>query len=767
MKRVIRFAMGTVVLFFGMLCAVDAMASVTVTVGSPVSNPQSGAYLLVTLQNCQSPSIVNSGTTVPPAYTFYFNSLSSLTVTLPDNVTQIACSGNSFSYYTFTYVAGGAQTVIKSVELPPGIFNLANLANLTSPPFNPGVIQGPPGPAGPQGSSGSTVPLTDANLLANTTALLANSPSPTANLTVHSVSSVFPDPTTGVLAFGCDSVCVGTGSTGPVGPNGFVYNPANSTAFESLLAQSVGGKNQNFGYGGSQTADGVTAQMFANNLNPTNAGNPLAIENLGENEVLHCPAVSGGGDGGGSGGCLQNAGFAQRTLDTWMSTTNKVYGVQATLTGTWTADSNLARYALQSTSAGSSATFPITSPTGGVCVAWEAYGAGSSATAALSIDGGAITDTLQAYGYQGQTVTTGYVGSTWTVWTQCYNAGVGAHSVKVTVSGGSPFAVVAVHAPNPLLPRNIGPPRVVSIGVIYLQNDADSAAMAAVNTQKQANVATLAALGYPVVFADVRSLVDPIYDMSSTVIQKPVPGLTTITCPASTAPPYHPNDCGHRDIFLSIQRVTGGGGSPSQLASPLLLPAVVGDNSSYNANGVLSQTAINPAWCGYIANNLPHCDGMTYRGLPYNTFALTRYAPVGDLITFGHYAGGAAPTSQASIVDDIVISSTGVGINPVLNLASGYRIVGSNLVTAVTKYTLNVTPTSVAAQTCSNQSFTATGVLVNDGFSTLSVPALMTGLTYTVQPSGANTVNMQFCNITASAIIPAAGTYAWTATSTQ
>jgi hypothetical protein len=136
----------------GLLAAASAHASVTLTIASPVSSPPIGAYIRADINNCLNPTIVNSNTTIPQSQNYYLNGQSSITVTMPDNVTQIACNGNLLSYYTFTYVSGSTQTQIKSVELPPGTFALGNLANLTAPPYNPGVIQGPVGPQGPSGA---------------------------------------------------------------------------------------------------------------------------------------------------------------------------------------------------------------------------------------------------------------------------------------------------------------------------------------------------------------------------------------------------------------------------------------------------------------------------------------------------------------------------------------------------------------------------------------------------------------------------------------
>ncbi len=130
-------------------------ATVTVNVGSLSGGLTPGAYLLWTLLNCgSSPSVVNTSTPVPITQKFYpFNGTAVCTVY--DNVTQIVCEGAMTSYYQVSLVSGGVTTFIKNVELPPGIFNLANLANVTTPPWQAGIIQGPAGPPGPSGVGGT------------------------------------------------------------------------------------------------------------------------------------------------------------------------------------------------------------------------------------------------------------------------------------------------------------------------------------------------------------------------------------------------------------------------------------------------------------------------------------------------------------------------------------------------------------------------------------------------------------------------------------
>ena len=137
--------------------ALSAGASVTLTVSPTGSTTPAAAYIRADIVNCQNPTILNGSAVVPTSRRFPLNGQASVTFTVEDNVSQIACNGNQLSYYTFTYVANNIQTTLKSVELPAGQFNLANLAPLLVPPFNPGVIQGPEGPVGPTGPQGCVV----------------------------------------------------------------------------------------------------------------------------------------------------------------------------------------------------------------------------------------------------------------------------------------------------------------------------------------------------------------------------------------------------------------------------------------------------------------------------------------------------------------------------------------------------------------------------------------------------------------------------------
>ena len=274
----------------------------------------------------------------------------------------------------------------------------------------------------------------------------------------------------GLTAFG-DSNCVGTGST--TDPGGIYYTPANTQAWESKLAAVVQGANHNGCIGGSQTADAVTVEMFGSHYLPAASDNPVLVEAPGTNEVLHCDNVSGNMQG-----CHLNAAYAQRTLDVWTSTTNRTLARNCTSTN-FVPDVRLPDYAVASSTTGSTFSCLITVPStaSGACFLWEALD-GNQGTAQLSLDG-TVVDQLQAYGFNGQSVRTDFLGTTWTVHTQCYAAAPGTHTFSgvVTSPTGPAYTFAPVAALSPMDASNpaYGSPRTMSSGVIYLQNDLESA----------------------------------------------------------------------------------------------------------------------------------------------------------------------------------------------------------------------------------------------------------------------------------------------------
>jgi len=75
-------------------------------------------------------------------------------------------------------------------------------------------------------------------------------------------------------------------------------------------------------------------------------------------------------------------------------------------------------------------------------------------------------------------------------------------------------------------------------------------------------------------------------------------------------------------------------------------------------------------------------------------------------------------------------------------------------------FATSITPTQVGANTTSAQSFTIQGVAVGDYINCSSSAAQTTGiLTGNCRVTAANTVEIQFVNVTGGGLTPVAGTY--------
>lgn len=490
------------------------------------------------------------------------------------------------------------------------------------------------------------------------------------NLTVRNLLTVFPNASLSSNFFG-DSICVGSGTTTPGGAAGLTYNAQNTLAWTSLLAAEVGGTSNNYCYGGSMTADAVTAQMFtAANYNPSaTTTNPLVVVNPGANDVLWCDIQSGSV----VAGCQKNQGYAYRTLLTWPATTNKYYGNQWTVSaGAPTTDTRLPSYASLSMASGTHWTmnFAQAPNTTGLCVAWEALAGTTGGMASFSIDGVA-TDTLQAYGYSGQTVQTGYVGSTWTVWTQCYPDTPGVHKLDVVTTNSSAFALVAALAPTDPATATPGSPRVIGDGVNYYQADGYSTNTAFYNAQNLTNVTTLAGYGFPVVFANVRAFTDLPCDWAPTTYTE----TNGTVCTGSTQAGAHPGDHGHLDIYRankSALALIGGASHSGPMVSEANYPLSTEQYASVNNIGLSSQIGLNPGLnvfsgsaggrnfgidLGYVNPGITPPQGGTVA----QSYMTRLFAPTGNYIASCFYADSAtAPTAQSQFTCSEFISPGGI-----------------------------------------------------------------------------------------------------------
>lgn len=84
---------------------------------------------------------------------------------------------------------------------------------------------------------------------------------------------------------------------------------------------------------------------------------------------------------------------------------------------------------------------------------------------------------------------------------------------------------------------------------------------------------------------------------------------------------------------------------------------------------------------------------------------------------------------------------------------------GSTVIIAQGDISATITPASVAAATCAEQTFTVTGLKIGDSIS-VSPPSITAGVApVCARVSATDTVAITFMNPTAGALVPAAGAY--------
>lgn len=114
----------------------------------------------------------------------------------------------------------------------------------------------------------------------------------------------------------------------------------------------------------------------------------------------------------------------------------------------------------------------------------------------------------------------------------------------------------------------------------------------------------------------------------------------------------------------------------------------------------------------------------------------------------------AADTTRPIVVDGGSGSAQGVAIGSV---AGSYPIKG------IQRFTVSLTPASVATIVCAGQVFTVTGVAVGDQIIGADITATgnSTGYAHS-KVTAANQITTTYCNPTAGALTPAAGPYIFT-----
>lgn len=98
-----------------------------------------------------------------------------------------------------------------------------------------------------------------------------------------------------------------------------------------------------------------------------------------------------------------------------------------------------------------------------------------------------------------------------------------------------------------------------------------------------------------------------------------------------------------------------------------------------------------------------------------------------------------------------------------ISAATSVTVGGGTAITKIVVTGITFSPTSVAAATCAERTATLTGVTSADRI-VFNQPVLSGAVAaVAARASGADTVAVTFCNPTAGALIPASGTYTFTA----
>ncbi len=188
----------------------------------------------------------------------------------------------------------------------------------------------------------------------------------------------------------------------------------------------------------------------------------------------------------------------------------------------------------------------------------------------------------------------------------------------------------------------------------------------------------------------------------------------------------------------------------------------VGGGYLFNLGGAIGVTTTpnNPGFGTWFASyaygfGVPGTkviDGYLYRGSNVNTVDCgTGTGDTSCTFTLGILNAGTsvnAPTVSAS--SSIATPSLTVG--------------GGSAVTHVAYYTTgSVTPAAVAAQSCTDQTFTVSGLALTDNLGSIHPPGALGNLSVSGYSGAADSLTLHFCNVSATSVTPPAGVYTFLA----
>jgi hypothetical protein len=341
----------------------------------------------------------------------------------------------------------------------------------------------------------------------------------------------------GINLFG-DSITFGDGASPP------------ALAYGQLILADFGNYGTNFGFSDDMAAD--MSIKVVTDINPQYTHNPASTMMIGTNDV-----------GNYGSNTNQQDSYIRFVLHSmaWGSIPRvaEVFGTdpQCTLAGTWTLNSGVGfpGGVEQSATNGSTMTCTIVTQGPALYLGYIKDDQTGSGTTTITIDGVAPSNdaTVDYFGLGGSAILTNN-GSHFGYALNRYTVAPGTHTVVLTVTSATGSATVFPAWLGSAYPiSTVSPPIVFFGGVPWQQNNANAALTATYNGFNQADAMEMAADGLPVVFVDERAggptgagFLNSTTDFNAATL----PG--GVTCPASTAPGLHPNNCGHahlRDAF--------------------------------------------------------------------------------------------------------------------------------------------------------------------------------------------------------------------------
>ena len=188
----------------------------------------------------------------------------------------------------------------------------------------------------------------------------------------------------------------------------------------------------------------------------------------------------------------------------------------------------------------------------------------------------------------------------------------------------------------------------------------------------------------------------------------------------------------------------------------------VGGAYLFNVGGAIgiTTTPSSPGFSNWFANyaygfgaqNTTVIDGYLYRGQTADSIDCgTGTGDTSCTFTVGTLQAGSTVNSPSVVASQSMTT-------PTLNVGSG------STVSHISYYTTgSITPASVQAQSCSDQTFTVTGLSATDNLGSIRPPAPLGNVSMNGYASAANTLILHFCNMTATGAVPPAGAYTFLA----